>query len=1368
MPVMTAKAPSLYKPKSKIRLRLGLTPPHPVAPTTTNKTGASAIPSAPSKTYLVTSLESPSSSTSTSNARSFDTSLSAHTSPSNVDGTTLAASQITYASSHSRPDSRDAFALEISPSTQSTHSPAAVNFDTISYTIQSPVSVSFNHLGNQSRTNLETAQHAYPTPSPSSSPVPTSRDTSIDDDQTYNPLLQPGVQIRDSTDLNHPHLAEEAAASDMVFRLTDEQLSERIHFADEIGFGNWGSVWLCRTRRKRPKGDGPLARLGLGAAAAGGGRNGGMLAAKLVHRAPDPTTAARVKALWGEMKIIRSLRHEPHPSIIQFEAFIITPSYAMVLMPCLSDLMPVSLMPARAIPYFRQLASAVGYLHERGITHNDIKPANVLLSYNDIPVLVDFGFAQKWDLRERGSFLSSISWGTPEYLDPQRAMGMPHDERASDVWSLGITMFEILVGRTPFESEEDINEDFLTPEDLVVYYELSRRGEWIGDYTRIPQDLEHLLRGMICPDPAYRMSAMQAYHHPSLQPRAAEVIITPHFVRAAASYEFTEPMPRAQDKGKETKRKAKKREAGHAREPQQPRAVTPALGESIRQHTSVPRAKAGKGLPADGHTLSPRKVVLKQSREALDVDHVKEQDPTPTRKSKPAQAQRVQELSYQKEEAHAGLRSSDSSDRNVSRESSVGNQPAGPARASTTTTKATAPAATASKSKAAPILTHHDSRRTLKSRDSDLSLATSTSTAVYTKEDAVQKTMRRLEGKKKADVSEFGAKRDVLGSISRPAPSPPRPRSLDSQLEAVTESKKDDHRRSLGIEKRLLDVLEESPVKIVSEIVAETLTKSSPAEVLPQSPARADTSQTASPAKPLTPTRPSGFRKPTPFPGDGTPTKRILSSPLRDGVKSSQVSPKTKRDISVASPPRPRMATRPTEVLADGRPFPAGTTGPIDSLPFPVLPMPVDDGRQSPMTELRERILSDDLMQQSRIRQLSGDLVAGAVPRPSEDPVINASDPHRPLSPAAPDAQALGGRLDQLALWVKDVEKMVEDARKALAEGREPPISLPFLAMPMPTADSHLNPNAAPTTNNAQEHRFGITPDKPDPLPAHLRTCSTQVEPATPPKWMTYEEAEERAKTASGQNDQPMVNIAAPGLKRGPKKERPSVSHVLKLFGTDRNDKASSGTNTPDLIASVPLKSSGHGHVLRGAPSTPALRSPQTTRQSSKPLTRKSESNLRNFRTMPQLSFAEALRPLSPDELSPRRVVYEDLLESEPGVVRQGDGWSSWSSGLTTTNRMKQPSSMVSLRERALAFLRDDKVETNASGSTRERNIVDLAQEVERRQSRGGEVKRPGTPGGQSILGLRANGGDGKRGGGIFGRFKGKFGAGKKEREEVV
>jgi len=91
---------------------------------------------------------------------------------------------------------------------------------------------------------------------------------------------------------------------------------------------------------------------------------------------------------------------------------------ASVIMPYLQRLIPVCLPPDQAKIYFRQLASAIGYLHERGITHNDIKPSNVMLSYTDVPVLVDFGFATRWDMRSRNPFLSTISWGTPEVSRP--------------------------------------------------------------------------------------------------------------------------------------------------------------------------------------------------------------------------------------------------------------------------------------------------------------------------------------------------------------------------------------------------------------------------------------------------------------------------------------------------------------------------------------------------------------------------------------------------------------------------------------------------------------------------------------------------------------------------------------------------------------------------------------------------------------------------------------------------------------------------------------------------------------------------------------------------------------------------------------
>lgn len=108
-------------------------------------------------------------------------------------------------------------------------------------------------------------------------------------------------------------------------------------------------------------------------------------------------------------------------------SFTITPSYSLIAMAYHPRLMPVELPETKCVSYFRQLISAVDFLHSNGCSHNDIKPANILLSDEDRPVLVDFGFAQMYDLSNKDRFLSSLSWGTPEYLSPERARGVLHE-----------------------------------------------------------------------------------------------------------------------------------------------------------------------------------------------------------------------------------------------------------------------------------------------------------------------------------------------------------------------------------------------------------------------------------------------------------------------------------------------------------------------------------------------------------------------------------------------------------------------------------------------------------------------------------------------------------------------------------------------------------------------------------------------------------------------------------------------------------------------------------------------------------------------------------------------------------------------------
>lgn len=681
------------------------------------------------------------------------------------------------------------------------------------------------------------------------------------------------------------------------------------------------------------------------------------------------------------------------------------------------------------------------------------------------------------------------------------------------------------------------------------------------------------------------------------------------------------------------------------------------------------------------------------------------------------------------------------------------------------------------------------------------------------KEAAVLRTMRSLEGTHKHYTDSQREKtQEAFGAIKRPAPEPPatvekeaaRPTSLDSAQALANGEKgkteKGDERRSLGLD-RTGFALASGKEKINEEKKIQ---------------------------KPMAP--------PMSPPREKCASTLCVPTPSPQKTRRQGVSPRTEIDATT------------------GKVFPAS-----------------DD--ESPLAELRDKIIVSDQEKLVRFRRVSdsatelgrGDDVVETL-KESTVLIRNAhahAHPGQPASRAAtpveihqarcsaeiksaPDvskrtsqdstasrsasasgltrtksieALAMDNRLDKMASWIKNVETIIEDARKAVAEGREP--GLPVLSLPaeLTTADPSTSSSVIQAT---VVHRFGVTPDKATAIPSHLRTSSVQVEPATPPRWMTYAEAEEKIQAANA-----WLEEQQQGRR---KKERPTVGHVLKLFGGEK-EKAGSRSSTPDpnhqLVSLKPP-----AQTLRGVPSTPALRgsisgaAAAAARQSKMPH-RKSESNLRNFNTMPMTSSPNFVAgpQYDPDAdedhdtaaqhnnnrtrsdtntiayASPRRVRYETLLSGEPGVTKQGAGWTSSNINVPSYQRkgVKPSSSMASLRERARALLGDSR--------ERERHIVDLSRKpassvdghaqgsgagagareslkVERRSSRltlRGEkgVKketannaasnsntehpaRPNTPAAESVFGMRSGtaGGDKKMKGWVK-SLKGAMGMGK-------
>ncbi len=129
-------------------------------------------------------------------------------------------------------------------------------------------------------------------------------------------------------------------------------------------------------------------------------------------------------------------------------AYIVTPYISGGTLKDRLEQGPLAPEEARAI--FAQLADALHYMHERGILHRDIKPTNIFLDEKGFLYLADFGIASY--IGESAIERNKRVMGTPTYMAPELCYG--HASVSSDIYALGILLYQMLTGHAPFEGTD--------------------------------------------------------------------------------------------------------------------------------------------------------------------------------------------------------------------------------------------------------------------------------------------------------------------------------------------------------------------------------------------------------------------------------------------------------------------------------------------------------------------------------------------------------------------------------------------------------------------------------------------------------------------------------------------------------------------------------------------------------------------------------------------------------------------------------------------------------------------------------------------------------------------------------------------------
>ncbi|MCG5501647.1 HEAT repeat domain-containing protein [Ectothiorhodospira lacustris] len=226
------------------------------------------------------------------------------------------------------------------------------------------------------------------------------------------------------------------AALDLNALEPGDMLGDRYRFVRRVGKGAFGTVLLMDDT---------------------------MISETIILKVMNPQLAAdeeMIKRFIQELRLSRKITHE---NVIRIHDFLVVQGALAISMEYFPSatlgaiLQKTNPLPVvRALRYAEDIAAGMSAAHDVGVIHRDLKPGNVLINSRDVLKIVDFGVAAVTGAGDTRLTRTGILIGTPKYMAPEQVLGKPVSVR-SDIYALGVLLYEMLAGRPPFLGEDQVS-----------------------------------------------------------------------------------------------------------------------------------------------------------------------------------------------------------------------------------------------------------------------------------------------------------------------------------------------------------------------------------------------------------------------------------------------------------------------------------------------------------------------------------------------------------------------------------------------------------------------------------------------------------------------------------------------------------------------------------------------------------------------------------------------------------------------------------------------------------------------------------------------------------------------------------------------